>query len=121
MKKIIGIILITLFMLPPFVIAETYEFTEIELDSFVTNIVEEVTDDKDLEIASLIEEHDLLIVDKDLTIKELKVSEFSLKEEISLLENVNARQSTLLRWAPVVVVTTFVTGVITGIITAGNL
>ncbi len=121
-KKLWGILLVIVFTLSPFTLpAASYDFSEPELEVFVTEIVNGVTDEKDLEIADIIGEHDLIIVDKDLEIDTLTISEESLKKEVKLLEGVNGRQSKLLYWAPVTIVTTFIAGVLTGFFTAGNL
>ncbi len=119
MKRFISTLVFLVFTVS-FAVADVYEFTEAELEEFVTGIAVGVTEEKDLEIADLIMEHDLEIVDKNLEITTLDIDKKALQEEVDLLEEVNENQSKILQWAAPAIVTSVLIGVLTGVLIAGQ-
>lgn len=108
-------------LLSPLAFTATYEFTEAELVEYTNNVVRDSFEKKDLEIAVLIIDYDLQLFDKDSIIEEKDIIIEADIEKISILKTTNEKQGKFLKWAPVVVVTTFVVGLISGIFTAGSL
>ena len=123
----ISLVFIVLTMLvaifiPTIIVAEdNYVFTEAQLREYTTEVVDDAFNKKDFEIAILIMDHDLLILDKDFIITKNKL-ELESKSDLILFLNTKVNsQARWLKWSPVIIASTFVVGVITGLITAGKL
>jgi len=115
------LIVILVFCMSFFVFADTYEFSETELRDYTGTIVETAYDAKDAEIVILIKNYDLKILERDKDIRIQKEEIIDLAKKNLDLRSLSSKQSAILKWSPVVVVTTFLTGTIVGLLTARNI
>ena len=120
MKKILIMILMISVTLTT-VAAESYKFTKEQLEEYVEGIIRKVYDEKDMEIAGLIQQYDLQLLDKD---KEISMAEaerdFEQGLKLEYKETLD-KQEPFIRWSPVIIIGGVLGGVIGGLFLAGSM
>ncbi len=115
MKKLISVLLIIIIFVSA-IAADTYEFTEQQLQDLLTQAISSTVDEKDKEIASLNRQHENIVIDKNLKIVNLEIDKNSLQEQLDLYQSISEKQSKLLKWAPEIVVGVFLVGFTSGLL-----
>ena len=105
MKRIISILLISL-TLVPFIFSEdvVYEFTEAQLREYVEEVISDAYFNKDLEIADIKRDHDLIILDKDFEIEKRDLVIEGDAAIILGLKVENKDQAVFIKWNHVIIV-----------------